>query len=229
MLKTLEDVISKLIETYAPERVILYGSYASGKTNEDSDIDLLIIKKTEKRLIDRRLEVETILSDRMVPLDIMVYTPEEVRFLFSMGSPFIDEILEKGRLLYMRKATENWIKEAEDELDSAIILSKHGKYRGTCFHSQQCVEKGLKALIIEKGGRFSKIHDILELLNRTTHMGWDASLSIDDAIYLNSIYKGRYPTEEGLLPYGEPSKEEAERAILVAKDFIKKLRTYLKT
>ncbi len=37
-------------------------------------------------------------------------------------------------------------------------------------------------------------------------MGWEIDITIDDAVYLNSIYKGRYPTEEGILPHGDPSK-----------------------
>jgi hypothetical protein len=47
---------------------------------------------------------------------------------------------------------------------------------------------------------------------------------MEDAVYLNSIYKGRYPTEEGLLPHGEPSRVDAERAVLLAKCFIEKLK-----
>lgn len=117
----------------------------------------------------------------------MIYTSQEVRFLFEIGSPFIEEVMEKGRLLYIR-ATSGWIKDAEDELDSAVILCEHGKYRGSCYHSQQCVEKGLKALILEKGERPGRIHDIVELYSRVTQMGWDVGFPLDDAIFLNSIY-----------------------------------------
>ncbi|MDR4507438.1 MAG: hypothetical protein MRJ65_04245 [Candidatus Brocadiaceae bacterium] len=46
---------------------------------------------------------------------------------------------------------------------------------------------------------------------------------MDNAIFLNSIHKSRYPTEEGLLPHGEPSREDTERAILVAKKLSEKL------
>ncbi|TVL97774.1 MAG: hypothetical protein CV087_22035 [Candidatus Brocadia sp. WS118] len=46
---------------------------------------------------------------------------------------------------------------------------------------------------------------------------------MDDAIFMNSIYKGRYPTEEGLLPHGEPSREDTERAISAAKKLIEML------
>ena len=223
MLKTVNAIVNRIVEFYKPEKVILYGSYNTENRKKDSDIDLLIVKDTDMRLIERLIEVERLLSDRTLPLDIMVYTPEEMRYLFSVGSPFIEEVLEKGRLLYMRKATGSWIKEAKDELDSAIILFEHGKYRGACFHSQQSVEKGLKALILEKGKKPERIHDIVELLNEVKKQGWSISLTMDDAIFLNSIYKGRYPTEEGLLPHGEPSREDTERAILASNKLIEKL------
>lgn len=224
MLKTLKDVTSRLIAYYKPDRIILYGSYGIKASSKDSDIDLFVIKDTDKRPVERRIEVEGMLSDRLVPLDIVVYTPQELKYLFSIGSPLIEEVMEKGRLLYMRKATLSWIKDAQDELDSALILFEHEKYRGACYHSQQCAEKGLKALILERGKRPGKIHDIVELLNRVTETGFDTGLTMDDAVFLNSIYRGRYPTEEGLLPYGETSREDAEKAVSSAEKLVERLR-----
>ncbi len=224
MLRTVKDITERLVEYYQPDRIILYGSFGTQKERENSDIDLLIIKKTELYLIERRIEAERILSDRFIPIDITIYTPEEVRYLFSVGSPFIEEVMEKGRLLYMRKVTSSWIKDVEEELDSAVILYEHGKYRGACYHSQQCVEKGLKTLILEKGEKPKRIHDIIELHNIVKKMGWEIEISIDDAVYLNSIYKGRYPTEEGLLPHGDPSKEDAEKAVAVSRLVVERLR-----
>ncbi|HID96379.1 MAG TPA: nucleotidyltransferase domain-containing protein [Candidatus Latescibacteria bacterium] len=75
MLKTLKEVTGRLIEYYAPERIILYGSHDTGGVTEESDIDLIIVKDTEKRPIGRRIEVERLLSDRLIPLDVIVYTP----------------------------------------------------------------------------------------------------------------------------------------------------------
>jgi len=57
---------------------------------------------------------------------------------------------------------------------------------------------------------------------------WNSRLSVDDAVFLNSIYKGRYPTEEGLLPHGEPTQEEAERAIVIARSFMESLSPIIK-
>lgn len=46
-------ITSALVAAYAPERIILFGSFAYGEPDEDSDIDLLIIKDTHERFLDR--------------------------------------------------------------------------------------------------------------------------------------------------------------------------------
>ena len=125
----------------------------------------------------------------------------------------MEEVLETGRVLYMRKATGQWMRNSEEELSSAEILLSNGKYRGACYHSQQCVEKCLKALILEKGEKPEKTHDILQLLNHAADQNWKVGLSVDEAIFMNSIYKGRYHSEEGLLPHGEPTEIDARRTV----------------
>ncbi len=227
MLKTIDEIRDTIISKYEPDRIILFGSRATGTATETSDIDLLILKDTNDRPLDRRIHVETLLSDRAVPIDIVVYTPQEMNYLFSIGSPFVEEVIETGRVLYMRKATESWIREAEEELSSASILLEHGKYKAACYHCQQSVEKGLKALILEKGDKPEKTHDIVEMLSRIQRLGYEVALPMDDAILLNSIYKGRYPTDEGLLPQGEPIKADANRVASAAERFLKSAREIL--
>lgn len=120
----------------------------------------------------------------------------------------------------MREATASWIKDAREEVESAVVLFDHEKYRGACYHSQQCVEKGLKALILEKGEKPEGSHDIVQLTNRVKGLGWKIDLETDEAVFLNSIYRGRYPTEEDLLPHGEPSHSEAGRTVDLAQKFM---------
>ena len=85
-------------------------------------------------------------------------------------------------------------------------------------------------LVIKKNLRNQRrlVHDIVELLNEAKRLGWKVDLSVDDAVFLNSIYRGRYPTEEGLLPHGEPTKEDAEMATTSAEVFMKNIRKVLK-
>ncbi len=74
------SIIDKIIEDYSPEKIILFGSYAYGEPSEDSDIDLLIIKNTDKRPVDRWIEVKRIIRDttRTVPVSPLVYTEKEI-------------------------------------------------------------------------------------------------------------------------------------------------------
>lgn len=97
-----QDVVKRLRDQYAPEKIILFGSYADGTSHSDSDIDLLIIKKTSQRFIDRWATVRWLLSDssRTLALETIVLTPREVKDKLRRGDQFIKEILEKGRVLY---------------------------------------------------------------------------------------------------------------------------------
>jgi predicted nucleotidyltransferase len=96
------DMVERLVRDYAPERVILFGSYAHGIPRDDSDIDLFIVKDTSDRYIDRCVAVRRILTDpnRLVPLDTIVLTPQEVSERLRVGDQFVAEILRKGELLY---------------------------------------------------------------------------------------------------------------------------------
>jgi len=100
--QVIERMVDKLAREYRPERVVLFGSYAYGTPDEESDIDLLIIKNTPEAFIDRWATVRRILSDpkRRTPLETLILTPEEVSQRLEIGDQFIMEILEKGKVLY---------------------------------------------------------------------------------------------------------------------------------
>ena len=223
-MPSLQKITQRIIRGYQPDRIILFGSRSAGRARKDSDLDLLIIKETEKGPVERRVEVETILSDREYPLDLLVYTPGEVRTLYQLGTPLIQEIMEKGKVLYMRKATEAWIREAREEWEVARLLLRNAKLRAALYHAQQSVEKGLKAILIEQGRKPARTHDLVELLNQVHKQGIDTNLALDDIVFLNSIYQGRYPTEEGLLPHGEPTRADAEKGVACAKKLAARLK-----
>ena len=73
----LRRCINILKEKYKPEKIFLFGSLANDKIGMWSDIDLIIIKTTEKTFLDRTKEVLLLLQPE-VGMDILIYTPEEV-------------------------------------------------------------------------------------------------------------------------------------------------------
>jgi len=98
----IQNILERLLIEYAPQKVILFGSYAYGNPRPNSDIDLLIIKETPERFIDRWVSVRRILSDpkRTVPLETLMLTPEEVPRRLAIGDQFLAEVMEKGEVLY---------------------------------------------------------------------------------------------------------------------------------
>jgi len=96
----IESITAQLVEKYKPEKIILFGSAARGDTSPDSDIDLLIIKRdTPLYGADRIMEISS-LVERDVPVDFLVYRPDEFQKRLSMGDPFIDLVLKEGKVLY---------------------------------------------------------------------------------------------------------------------------------
>jgi len=95
----LHEVLRILLEQYGPiEKIILFGSYARGDTDEYSDLDLILIKKTQQRFIERLVSVPLL----PVHADVFVYTPEEFERMKENENPFITSALESAKVLYER-------------------------------------------------------------------------------------------------------------------------------
>ena len=101
MEKELHRWVRILKENYHPEQIILFGSYAENRITSGSDIDLVIIKKTNKPFLERTKEVLLLIQPK-VGVDILVYTPIEFKKL-KMNRPFFrDEIVLKGEVIFER-------------------------------------------------------------------------------------------------------------------------------
>lgn len=96
---------NKIVSFIQPEKIILFGSYAVGMANEDSDLDLFIItdKFANTRRDKRALEISDIFRPRFFSIDIIVNTPEEARIQIENENFFIIDILENGKIIYEKK------------------------------------------------------------------------------------------------------------------------------
>lgn len=103
--KVILDIAERIKKNYNPDKIILFGSYAYGKPTRDSDIDMLIVKETKKRSMDRWFTLKKLCQDpnRGIPFSPLVFTPKELDYRLSLGDQFIEEILEKGQILYERE------------------------------------------------------------------------------------------------------------------------------
>lgn len=102
-----DRVTKSLIRKYAdqiarqfhPHKIILFGSYAYGKPDEDSDVDILVIMLFKGRNPEKATEIWMATRPKF-PIDIMVRKPEEMKKRLAMGDFFLREITEKGEVLY---------------------------------------------------------------------------------------------------------------------------------
>ncbi len=97
----LERWVGILSADYAPEKIMLFGSFARGSVEAWSDVDMIIIKDTDKPFLERMKEVFLLLRPR-AGLDVLVYTPEEFANLCKSKLFFRQEILPQGKTIYER-------------------------------------------------------------------------------------------------------------------------------
>lgn len=96
----ISEIVAKIASGYQPVQIILFGSYAKGNPNEDSDLDLLIIKETDLPRPERTLLVRKMLFGAKVPIDLIVYTPKEIEESKANKFGFVYEVLNSGKTLY---------------------------------------------------------------------------------------------------------------------------------
>lgn len=99
----INNVVSRIVEFYKPEKIILFGSYALGNADENSDLDLLLIKDTAEPPINRAEGIHKALRDLFLPMDILVYTPNEILNDQDRKFTFIHDVLKTGKILYANR------------------------------------------------------------------------------------------------------------------------------
>ncbi len=128
----------------------------------------------------------------------------------------------------MKRETEYWIKAAEDDLNVIReIIDNQSLTNMIAFHSQQAIEKSIKAVLAEKENNVPRLHNIIALEGKiATYL----KLNFDQEIFaqINDLYiDSRYPTDVGLLPDGKPSKEIANIFFETAIKIFKEITGYL--
>ncbi len=96
----IDDILDRIVMAYQPEKVFLIGSYASDNANENSDLDLLIIKNTNLPSYKRGLEISRLLKGVLIPIDILIYTPNEIEQFIDDKYSFLYQALKTSKLLY---------------------------------------------------------------------------------------------------------------------------------
>ncbi len=96
-----EEVTRRLVAEMEPDRIILFGSYAWGAPDEDSDLDLLVIvPHSEQSPTLRAVRAHRCLRGIPFPVDVLVKTRAEVERGGHVPASLVSEVLERGKVLY---------------------------------------------------------------------------------------------------------------------------------
>jgi predicted nucleotidyltransferase len=88
----------QIAERFGPEKIILFGSYAYGEPNEDSDVDLFVIMPAYD-VVSKAVQIR-LAFESPFPLDLIVRTPKQLERGLRENDWFLREIIEKGKVLY---------------------------------------------------------------------------------------------------------------------------------
>jgi len=98
-LRTIRKFAHSIAKRFHPEQIILFGSYACGTPNEDSDVDLLVIMDTPLHVSDQAIEISLAVG-RPFSMDLLVRTPAQIRERLALGDYFIEDVVNEGTVLY---------------------------------------------------------------------------------------------------------------------------------
>ncbi len=94
-----KEIVQSLIPLN-PEKIILFGSYAYGEPNEDSDLDICVVRKEYKNRYEDRAKIRKALSNIKMPKDILNPKIDEFEFYKNEFGSVYKDIEEKGLVLW---------------------------------------------------------------------------------------------------------------------------------
>jgi len=244
-IDAIKAMIRPIVEELRPERVVLYGSYAYGAPNAESDVDLLVVLDTELPRDKAYAHVYRLLGPRSFPLDLRVYSRKEAEHALRTGQPLIREIFRKGRFLYEREPEKGrespwwlealmstsddpmaWVVRAEEDFIGArmAIRRKTPLTYLVCFHSQQCVEKYLKATLTALGKNVPRTHELGPLRDLLAPDGLNLPFTADELTKLSEYAVAvRYPSESQSVEAAQAAFDQAAAARRIVRAFLRRL------
>lgn len=98
----IQEIVESITYFYHPEKIILFGSYAKGTATVRSDIDLLVIKDTDEPFRIRGRLLKQVFFQSIIPIDLLIYTNEEIGEFKNHPYSFISSVLNTGIEVYSK-------------------------------------------------------------------------------------------------------------------------------
>jgi uncharacterized protein len=99
------QLTQQIVAIAQPEKIILFGSYAYGQPDEDSDLDIMVILPFEGHWAYKAVEIRQQLPITNFSLDLLTRTPQQVQTRLAIGDPFMQSIIQEDKVLYETAAT----------------------------------------------------------------------------------------------------------------------------
>jgi len=240
---SLRKAIEPLVSALNPEFVLLFGSFAYGEPHKHSDVDLLIVLSQAPNPDSFSARLDLVMhhlawSRDLPPYELHIMTIEEFRRELSKRNVFIAEIVQRGVPLFSRRGWDevlrevrtlleqgeslyplDWLQWARDDLRRVELLLTHDDVYGAAFHTQQAVEKALKAFLLAQGWQLERTHNLPYLLQLATQYLPDLSAYEALCQRANQFIGARYP---GVVT-PPPTREELDNWLPQVRNLIERI------
>lgn len=102
IVELLREIVERIMAVSDPEQIILFGSYARGEANHNSDLDLLIIKNEVDSPQAETARIYRALDNLLIPVDIVVVRTAYVQRYEDLVGTVVYPALREGKVLYAR-------------------------------------------------------------------------------------------------------------------------------
>jgi predicted nucleotidyltransferase len=99
----IDGVVQQIVRRIRPDKVIVFGSYAKQCPGRHSDLDIFVIQQSTLPMSSRINPLRSLMANRLIPIDIHVYTPEEVDEYGKVAGSFVHSVMTTGKIVYARR------------------------------------------------------------------------------------------------------------------------------
>jgi uncharacterized protein len=95
----IRQLCARIAREFKPEKIILFGSHAYGQPTPASDLDVMVVMQFEGDPLEQAVTMLNRLN-MLLPIDLLVRTPEQIQQRLELGDSFMRDIIERGKVMY---------------------------------------------------------------------------------------------------------------------------------
>ena len=100
----IQAIVDTIVASHNPEKIVLFGSYAYGEPNENSDLDLLVVNNSMKDNKVLQKEIRSSFLKRSFAFDVLICKPSQIDEWKNEKLSFLTQIIDKGKVMHEKKS-----------------------------------------------------------------------------------------------------------------------------